>query len=62
MQLGVLSIVTGAAVVTLWGLLGLWCWCSARRRRRWQARWDEFASSQSRLDADLNRTWDHLQR
>jgi hypothetical protein len=62
MHLGMLSIVTTVAVVTLWGLLSLYCWRCARRRRRWQAHWDEFASQQSSLDAQLDRTWDHLQR
>lgn len=57
-----LAIVIGATVVTLWGLLGLYGWRCARRRRQWQARWDEFASRQSRLDAELDRTWDSLQR
>jgi len=62
MHLSMLSIVTAVAIVILWGCVGLYCWGCVRRRRRWQARWDEFASSQSRLDAELDRTWDHLQR
>jgi hypothetical protein len=56
------GIVIGGAVVVLWGLLCLHGWRCARRRRRWRARWDEFATRQSSLDAELDRTWRSLRR
>ena len=62
MHVSVAGIMVSAAVGTAWGLLGLYCWRCTRRRQRWQARWDEFASWQSGLDAELDRAWDFLQR
>lgn len=52
----------GAALLALWGLAGVYCLVCARRRRQWQARWDEFASRQAGLDAELERTWHYLRR
>ena len=62
MHISVLSIVIGVAVVCLWGCIGMYSWRCARRRRQWQACLDEFASRQSSLDVELDRTWDFLQR
>ncbi|MGH3279937.1 MAG: hypothetical protein ACRDNW_12485 [Trebonia sp.] len=56
------GIVIGGGAVMLWGLLWLYGWRCARGRRRWQARWDEFAVRQARLDAELDRTWRSLGR
>lgn len=51
MHVNMAGIAIGAVVVTLWSVLWLYCRRCERWRRRWQARWDEFAAQQLRAGA-----------
>lgn len=58
----IVGIMIGGAVIVLWGLLYLYGRRCARARRRREACWEEFAARHGCLDAELDRTWNHLRR
>lgn len=62
MNVEIAGFLVGGVAVALWYVACVYIWGREHRRRRWQARWDDFAVRHSRLDAELDRAWNLFRR